>query len=57
MTKSKWSQIYFEGLTQNQHDANNHWFDSMRRMLKDNGKLFVPMLNKVFNKQGEEINE
>ena len=57
MTKSKWSQIYFKGLTQDQHDANNHWFDSMRRMLKDNGKLFVPMLDKVFNKQGEEINE
>jgi len=54
---SNWSQIYFEGLTQDQHDANNHWFDNMRRMLKDNGKLFVPILGKVFNKQGEEINE
>ena len=54
---SNWSQTYFEGLTQDQHDANNHWFDGMRKMLKDTGKLFVPILDKVFNKQGEEINE
>ena len=43
------------GLTYNEHVANNHWFNMMLKMLKDDGKLYVPMLNKTFNKQGEEL--
>ena len=51
----QWSQEYFTGLTYTEHVANNHWFNMMLTMLKDDGKLYVPMLNKTFNKQGEEI--
>ena len=51
----QWSQQYFTGLTYTQHVTNNHWFNMMLKMLKDDGKLYVPMLNKTFNKQGEEI--
>ena len=39
----QWSQEYFTGLTYNEHVANNHWFNMMLKMLKDDGKLYVPM--------------
>jgi hypothetical protein len=55
MKKSNWSQTYFEGLTEDEHAGNNHWFIGMLNMLKPTGKLFVPMLNKTFNKEGEEV--
>ena len=57
MKKSNWSQTYFDDLTEDQHAANYHWFISMLNMLKPTGKLFVPMLNKAFNKEGEEVDE
>ena len=61
-----WSQSYFTNdtsrddvvvanLTSEQHTINNKWFASMLTMLKDDGVLFVPCLNKSFNKLGEEI--
>ena len=61
-----WSQSYFTNdtsrdgivsanLTSEQHNINNKWFASMLTMLKDDGVLFVPCLNKSFNKLGEEI--
>ena len=50
-----WSQRYYPGLTANQHQANNDWFRNMLEMLKDTGTLAVPNIQKVFNKQGEEI--
>jgi len=61
-----WSQSYFDNdiskdgivvanLTSEQHNINNKWFASMLTMLKDDGVLFVPCLNKSFNKLGEEI--
>ena len=34
---------------------NNEWFNNMLRMLKDDGVLYVPFLDKEFNKKGEEI--
>ena len=43
-------------LTPEQHEVNNEWFKSMLSMLKDDGELYVPCLNKSFNKLGEEIN-
>ena len=43
-------------LTPEQHETNNEWFKSMLSMLKDDGELYVPCLNKSFNKLGEEIN-
>ena len=52
----KWSQTYFTDLTSAQHDVNNNWFKSMLFMLKDDGELFVPILNKSFNKLGEVTN-
>ena len=62
----EWSQTYFvndtsrddivtANLTPEQHEINNKWFASMLSMLKDDGVLFVPVLNKQFNKLGEEL--
>ena len=51
----QWSQKYYEGLPQGLHDINNKWFNLMIYHLKDTGRLYVPDLDKWFNKQGEEI--
>tara|TARA_B100000579_G_C22279275_1_gene597534 strand:- start:56 stop:268 length:213 start_codon:yes stop_codon:yes gene_type:complete len=62
-----WSQTYFvndttrndivvANLTPKQHQINNEWFNNILAMLTDNGILFVPCLNKSFNKLGKEIN-
>ena len=53
---SNWSQTYFTNLTLDEHIANNNWFRSMLYMLKEDGELYVPILNKSFNKLGEETN-
>ena len=53
---SQWSQSYFTNLTSDQHIANNEWFNNMLTMLTPEGELYVPILNKTFNKLGEEIN-
>ena len=55
-TYSQWSQSYFTNLTSDQHIANNEWFDNMLDMLTPEGELYVPILNKTFNKLGEETN-
>ena len=54
-TYQQWSQSYFTNLTPDQHNVNNNWFQSMRDRLTDNGILYVPILDKEFNKLGEEI--
>ena len=65
-TYQQWSQSYFvndtsrddivtANLTPEQHDANNKWFHNMLTMLKDDGVLYVPCLDKSFNKLGEEV--
>ena len=54
-TYQAWSESYFTNLTPDQHDVNNNWFQSMRDRLTDNGILYVPILDKEFNKLGEEI--
>ena len=65
-TYQQWSQSYFvndtsrddivtANLTPEQHDANNKWFHNMLTMLKDDGVLYVPCLDKSFNKSGEEL--
>ena len=52
----QWSQQHFQGLTEFQHGINNTWFETMFELaLKDDGILYVPVLDKSFNKQGEEI--
>ena len=55
-TYYKWSQSYFNDLTIREHNVNNQWFNSMLNMLKEDGQLYVPILNKSFNKLGEEVN-
>ena len=55
-TYQQWSQSYFTNLTPDQHNVNNQWFQSMRDKLTDSGILYVPILDKEFNKSGEEIN-
>ena len=50
-----WSQRYYPGLTAHQHRVNNDWFRERLKMLTDKGILAVPNIQKVFNKQGEEI--
>ena len=54
-TYQQWSQSYFTNLTPDQHNMNNRWFQSMRDKLTDSGVLYVPILDKEFNKLGEEI--
>ena len=51
----EWSQSYIKGLTFEEHHVNNEWFNSMLSKLKDDGELYVPMLDKSFNKSGEEV--
>ena len=55
-TYQQWSQSYFTDLTPDQHNMNNRWFQSMRDKLTSNGILYVPILDKTFNKLGEETN-
>ena len=52
----QWSQTYYTNLTPDQHNMNNRWFQSMRDQLTDSGQLYVPNLNKTFNRLGEEVN-
>ena len=54
-TYQQWSQSYFTDLTSEQHNVNNHWFQLMRDKLTDSGILYVPILDKEFNKLGEEL--
>ena len=54
-TYQQWSQSYFDDLTLKEHIINNEWFDNMLTKLKEDGILYVPMLDKSFNKLGEEV--
>ena len=53
----EWSQSYMKDyqLTFKEHHMNNEWFNNMLAMLKPDGTLIVPLINKQFNKLGEEI--
>ena len=53
----EWSQSYMKDyqLTWEEHHLNNEWFNNMLIMLKPEGELYVPLLNKSFNKRGEEL--
>ena len=53
----EWSQSYLKDyrLTFEEHHMNNEWFNYMVGMVKDDGELYVPMLDKSFNKSGEEV--
>ena len=49
------SQKYYSHLDEFQQQINDMWFNKMLTMLSDDGQLYVPDLNKSFNKLGEEI--
>ena len=49
------SHTYFTNLTLEQHIVNNNWLLNTLSMLKEDGELYVPCLNKSFNRLGEEI--
>mgnify|MGYP001206871714 FL=1 len=49
------SQKYYSHLDEFQHQLNDIWFNNTLRSLKPTGKLYIPDLNKWFNKQGEEV--
>ena len=57
MTIDTWSEQHFHDLTPEQHTVNNKWFKDMLFLLKDDGVLGVPMLNKCFDKKGKEVTE
>ena len=51
------SQTYMKGyqLTFVEHHLNNELFNNSLAMLKPTGVLYVPLLDKQFNKQGDEV--
>ena len=52
----QWSQKYYPDLPEGVfHDINNKWFNLTIQYLKEDGVLYVPDIDKSFNKQGEEI--
>ena len=42
-------------LTFEEHHMNNEWFNNMLSRLTPTGKLYVPLIDKEFNKLGEEL--
>ena len=52
---SNWSQTYFTNLTLDEHIVNNNWLLNTLSMLKDDGVLYVPVLDKQFNRLGREV--
>ena len=50
-----WSQKYYKNLNKKQHLINNIWFNNILKQLKKDGFLYVPNINKSFNKNGQEI--
>ena len=53
----KFSEKYYNdlNLSPQQHFINNVWFIKTLDKLKDTGTLFIPDINKKFNKYGDEI--
>ena len=49
------SQTYYPNLDPYEQQYNDIWFMKMLSMLKDDGVLFIPDLNKSFNKLGQEV--
>ena len=49
------SAKYFPDLNEFEQQYNVIWFINLVNMLTEKGQLYVPILNKSFNKLGEEI--
>ena len=52
---NQFSQIYYPNLDPYQQQYNDIWFMRMLSRLTDDGVLFIPDLNKSFNKSGQEV--
>ena len=54
----EWSQSYMKDyqLTFEEHHMNNEWFNNMINRLTPEGQLYVPLIDKTFNRLGEEVN-
>ena len=54
----EWSQSYLKDyqLTFEEHHMNNEWFNNMINRLTPEGQLYVPLIDKTFNRLGEEVN-
>jgi len=55
MINYSWSKQYYKDLTEVQHQINDDWFKTNLNLLTDIGILYVPNLQKFFNKNGEEV--
>ena len=55
----EWSQSYMKDyqLTFEEHHLNNEWFNNMINRLTPEGQLYVPLIDKTFNRLGEEVNK
>ena len=55
----EWSQSYMKDyqLTFEEHHMNNEWFNNMIKRLTPEGQLYVPLIDKTFNRLGEEVNK
>ena len=53
----KFSEKHYRDLNLSpyQHYINNVWFINTLDKLKDSGKLYIPDINKTFNKYGDLI--
>ena len=56
-TIAQWSQTYYSGLTDEQHQANNEWFQQMAQMTTKDGVIMVPNLGIAFKSNGETWEE
>ena len=54
-SKQSFSAKYFPDLNEFEQQYNDIWFNNILNMLTEKGQLYVPILNKSFNKLGEEI--
>ena len=52
---NQFSQIYYPNLDPYEQQYNDIWFMRMLSRLTDDGVLFIPDLNKSFNKLGQEV--
>ena len=46
---------YFPDLNEFEHQYNDIWFNNMLNKLTEKGQLYVPILNKSFNKLGKKL--
>ena len=53
----EWSQSYMKDyqLTFEEHHMNNEWFNNMINRLTTEGQLYVPLIDKTFNRLGEVV--